>query len=124
MPQISRRMVQLLIVDSDPKVPDDSSLVWQGKTKATDLIDEELWFDEGVNMADDIKKRLDAHNMERQKLKLEAVRLRDLQRKVALLSAREPDFLTEDESHEFAELRQRNGRIDDLQRFAIANPDR
>jgi len=117
-------MVQLLIVDSDPKVPDDSSLVWQGTTKATDLIDEELWFDEGVNMADDIKKRLDAHNMERQKLKLEAVRLRDLQRKVALLSAREPDFLTEDESHEFAELRQRNGRIDDLQRFAIANPDR
>jgi len=109
VPQISRRMVQLLIVDSDPKVPDDSSLVWQGKTKATDLIDEELWFDEGVNMADDIKKRLDAHNMERQKLKLEAVRLRDLQRKVALLSAREPDFLTEDESHEFAELRQRNG---------------
>ena len=34
------------------------------------------------------------------------------------------DFLSEDESREFAELRQRNGRIDDLERFAAANPDR
>jgi hypothetical protein len=42
----------------------------------------------------------------------------------ALLSGPEPDFLTEDESREFAELRQRNGRMDDLERFAAANPDR
>jgi hypothetical protein len=42
----------------------------------------------------------------------------------AMLSGREPDFLTEDESREFAELRQRNGRIDDLERLAVANPDR
>jgi len=42
----------------------------------------------------------------------------------ALLSGPGPDFLTEDESREFAELRQRNGRIDDLERFAAANLDR
>ena len=42
----------------------------------------------------------------------------------ALLSGPGPDFLTEYESREFAELRQRNGRIDDLERFAAANPDR
>ena len=42
----------------------------------------------------------------------------------ALLSGPGPDFLTEDESREFAELRKRNGRIDDLERFAAANPDR
>jgi hypothetical protein len=86
MPQISRRVVQLFIVDPDPKVPDEKSLVWQGESKVTDLSDEELWFDEGVRSGDDIKKKLEAHNLKRRDLELADVRLRDLQRKVALFA--------------------------------------
>jgi hypothetical protein len=86
MPQISRRVVQLFILDPDPKVPNENSLVWEGKTKVTDLSDEELWFDEGVNSGAQIREQLKKHNLKRKELELEEVRLRDLQRKVSLIA--------------------------------------
>jgi hypothetical protein len=42
----------------------------------------------------------------------------------ALMSGEELGWLGEDESRELEELRKRNGRLDDLERFAAANPDR
>jgi hypothetical protein len=42
----------------------------------------------------------------------------------ALMSGQIPQFPTEEESRELDELRQCNGRMDDLERFAAANPDR
>lgn len=78
----ARRLVQVLIVDSDENVPLDQCWLYKGEQKMTDLTDQELFFEI------DIKKVLDSHNERRVKLLnkkvkerteyLEPARVRDL----------------------------------------------
>ena len=84
----SRRQVRMFIIDPDPRVPVDKCMVWERpEPTLTDLTDEELWFEEALNSADDIQTALDTHNERRRELSkpeapLDKVRFHDLQRKV------------------------------------------
>jgi hypothetical protein len=89
VPSISRRRVQLLIVDADPKVPTEKCIVWESDVaRLTDLTDEELWFEEALNSAPGITEALKNHNKWRSGLAkpLEEVRFRDLQKKVVTIA--------------------------------------
>lgn len=83
--QNQKRVVKVFIADSDPKVPADKSLLYNGTEHVTDLTDQELFFEV------DIKPLLEKHNAERVKIVdkeasakfgkdifLEPVKIRDL----------------------------------------------
>ena len=59
---VSRRLVQVVIVDPNENVPLDDCLIYDGKPKLTDATDQELFFEV------DIKTLLDAHNEKRTKI--------------------------------------------------------
>lgn len=54
-----RRLIKVIIVDPDDRVPLDKSVLYSGSEKLTDLTDQELFFEI------DIKNVLDKHNADR-----------------------------------------------------------
>lgn len=84
----TRRLVQVIIVDPDSRVPVEQSIVYMGEQKLTDLDDSELFFEL------DIKSLLAAHNDKRTKVVnkavkdrteyLEPARVRDLKMNVVV----------------------------------------
>lgn len=66
----SRRLVKVIIVDPDEKVPLDDCVLYSGTEELTDLTDQELFFEI------DIKSILDAHNLVRVKIIDKAVKER------------------------------------------------
>ena len=90
MPADSRRLVQVFIVDPDPKMPLEDCLLYRGEMKLTDLTDQELFFEL------DMKSMLDQHNERRTKVrnksvkereeKLEPARIRDLRMQIVLVA--------------------------------------
>ena len=71
-----RRIVQVMVVDPDPKVPLDLAVLHHGEQMVTDSTDEELFFEM------DIQDLLKQHNERREEAKLPPVRIRDLKREV------------------------------------------
>lgn len=80
--QVKRRIVQVFVADPDENVPLDHCVLYTGPQIATDLTDQELFFEI------DIKNLLDAHNKKRvewndksiksKEKKLEPAKIRDL----------------------------------------------
>lgn len=58
---MSRRIVQVFIVDTNENIPLEKSLLYRGEQKLTDCNDQELYFE--IN----VKELLDKHNLERVK---------------------------------------------------------
>jgi hypothetical protein len=86
-----RRLVKVVIVDPDDKVPLDKCILYSGEEKLTDLTDQELFFEI------EIKTILDKHNAERIKIidktvkerkeHLEPVKVRDLRMVVVTVAS-------------------------------------
>ena len=68
MAKNTRRLVQVVIVDPDSRVPVDQSIVYMGAQKLTDFDDSELFFEL------DIKSLLEAHNAKRTQVVNKAVK--------------------------------------------------
>lgn len=82
---VGRRIVQVIIADSDPKLPMENAILYRGQDEVTDSTDDEIFMELGV------KAMLDKHNATRIKVLdkaaskktekdvfLEPVRIRDL----------------------------------------------
>lgn len=79
---VNRRIVKVIIVDPDDRVPLDQCILYSGEEKLTDLTDQELFFEI------EIKSLLDEHNKTRVKIidkeikerteNLEPIKIRDL----------------------------------------------
>jgi hypothetical protein len=86
-----RRLVKVIIVDPDDKVPLDKCILYSGEEKLTDLTDQELFFEI------EIKTILEKHNAERIKIidktvkerkeHLEPVKVRDLRMVVVTVAS-------------------------------------
>lgn len=78
----SRRIVKVIIIDPDDRVPLDKCILYSGEEKLTDLTDQELFFEV------EIKSLLDKHNTYRKTVvdktvkerteNLDAIKIRDL----------------------------------------------
>ncbi len=66
----SRRLVKIIIIDPDDRVPLDQCILYSGEEKLTDLTDQELFFEI------EIKNLLDKHNEERIKIQDKKVKER------------------------------------------------
>lgn len=88
---VGRRIIKVIIIDPDEKVPLEKCVLYSGEEKLTDLNDQELFFEI------DIKNKLDAHNEERKKLidksvkerkeHLEPIKIRDLRMVVVTVAS-------------------------------------
>ena len=72
----NRRIVQVIIVDPDPKCPLEIAVLHLGESHATDRTDEELFYEL------DLMGLLKDHNEKRREQKLGEIRLSDLRREV------------------------------------------
>jgi hypothetical protein len=91
MTEQKRRLVKVIIIDPDDRVPLDKCVLHSGSEKLTDLTDQELFFEI------DIKTILDAHNTTRVSIvdktikerreHLEPVKVRDLRMVVVTVAA-------------------------------------
>ncbi len=89
--EMTRRLVQVIIVDPNENVPLDSSIIYHGEPKLTDATDQELFFEV------DIKDLLAKHNEKRVKLidkkvkerteHLEPAKIRDLKMVVVIIAS-------------------------------------
>ena len=87
---MSRRLVQVFIVDPDDNVSVDQAMLYKGQKQFTDLTDQELFFEI------DIKNILNQHNEKRVKLinkkvkerteHLEPAKIRDLKMVVVTIA--------------------------------------
>lgn len=59
---IQRRVIQVMIADTNQNVPLDQCLLYKGEEKLTDATDQELFFEIGI------KELLDIHNAKRIKI--------------------------------------------------------
>ena len=91
---VSLRLVKVLIVDPDERLPLESRLLHESETKLTDLTDQELFFEL------DMKELLSEHNATRastvdkkasektgNSVKLDPIRIRDLRMVVCVLGS-------------------------------------
>lgn len=87
----SRRLIKVIIMDPDDKVPLNNCILYTGSEKLTDLTDQELFFEL------DIKNLLNTHNAERIKIvdktvkerteNLEPIKVRDLRMVVVTVAS-------------------------------------